>query len=387
MTLVDKSYLGWPFFEARHRALAGQLAAWAEANLGDIDHTDADLACRKLVEQLGEAGWLNLTAPDDDGSTLDVRSLALARETLARHDGLADFSFAMQGLGAGPISLFGNPAQRAAWLPKTRAGTAIAAFALTEAASGSDVANIALTARRDGETYVVDGEKTWISNGGIAAVYVVFARTGEAPGARGISAFIVEGDNPGLSVAERLPVIAPHPLARLRFQDCRVPASALIGQPGEGFKIAMATLDVFRTTVGAAALGFARRALAETVQRARHRQLFGSALSELQMVQGHIADMALEIDAAALLVYRAAWMKDRGAARISREASMAKLYATEAAQRVIDTAVQLHGGDGVRVGHAVETLYREIRALRIYEGASDVQKIVIARAVLSESPP
>ena len=383
--MPDKSYLHWPFFEARHRALAGKLDAWAAANLAEIDHDDTDAACRRLVERLGEAGWLALTAPDEDGSPLDVRSLALARETLARHDGLADFSFAMQGLGAGPISLFGSSEQRAAWLPRTRAGTAIAAFALTEPASGSDVANITLAARRDGDAYVLGGEKTWISNGGIADFYVVFARTGEADGARGLSAFIVEGGNPGLTVAERLKVIAPHPLARLRFDNCRVPASAMIGKPGEGFKIAMATLDVFRTTVGAAALGFARRALSATAKRVTTRKLSGSAMAELQMVQGHVADMALEIDAAALLVYRAAWTKDQGAARVSREAAMAKLYATEAAQRVIDAAVQLHGGDGVRSGHPVETLYRDIRALRIYEGASDVQKIIIARAALSEA--
>ena len=382
--MVDKSFLNWPFFEARHRTLAGQLEAWAAENLGTIDHHDTDAACRTLVTRLGEAGWLQLTAPDEDGGRIDVRSLALTRETLARHDGLADFSFAMQGLGAGPISLFGNAAQRAAWLPRTRAGTAIAAFALTEPASGSDVANIATNARRDGDGYVIDGEKTWISNGGIADLYVVFARTGEAAGARGLSAFIVEGDNPGLAIAERIAVIAPHPLARLRFENCRVPADALIGKPGEGFKIAMATLDVFRTTVGAAALGFARRALAETTKRLTERKLFGAPMAELQMVQGHLADMALEIDAAALLVYRAAWTKDSGVARITREAAMAKLYATEAAQRVIDAAVQMHGGDGVRSGHPVETLYREIRALRIYEGASDVQKIIIARAVLSE---
>jgi acyl-CoA dehydrogenase len=385
--MTDKSYLGWPFFEARHRALAAELAAWAAANVAEIDRNDTDAACRMLVERLGEAGWLNLTAPDEEGGRLDVRSLALAREILARHDGLADFSFAMQGLGAGPISLFGSAAQRAAWLPKTRAGTAIPAFALTEPASGSDVANIAMTARRDGDAYVLDGEKTWISNGGIADLYVVFARTGEAPGARGLSAFMVEGGNPGLSVAERIPVIAPHPLAKLRFENCRVPANAIIGKPGEGFKIAMATLDVFRTAVGAAALGFARRALAESLKRVAQRELFGAPMAELQMVQGHLADMALDIDAAALLVYRAAWTKDQGAARVSREASMAKLYATEAAQRVIDTAVQLHGGAGVRSGHPVETLYREIRSLRIYEGASDVQKIIIARAVLSESAP
>jgi acyl-CoA dehydrogenase len=382
--MCDTSFLNWPFFEARHRALAGKLEAWAVANIGDVDHRDTDAACRALVARLGEAGWLKLTAPGDDLEGLDVRSLALCRETLARHSGLADFSFAMQGLGAGPISLFGSDAQRAAWLPRTRAGKAIAAFALTEPASGSDVANIATVARRDGGGYVIDGEKTWISNGGIADLYIVVARTGEAPGARGLSAFIVEGSNPGLTVAERIPVIAPHPLARLQFKNCRVPADALIGKPGEGFKIAMATLDVFRTTVGAAALGFARRALFEAAKRATSRELFGAPLAELQMVQGHLADMALEIDAAALLVYRAAWLKDSGAARITREAAMAKLYATEAAQRVIDAAVQLHGGDGVRSGHPVEVLYREIRALRIYEGASDVQKIIIARSVLSE---
>lgn len=382
--MYDTSFLNWPFFEARHRALAEKLDTWAASRLGHIDHHDTDAACRKLVKQLGEGGWLKLTAPGAGNDRLDVRSLALCRETLARYSGLADFSFAMQGLGGGPISLFGNDAQRAAWLPKTRTGEAIAAFALTEPASGSDVANIATTARRDGESYVLDGEKTWISNGGIADFYVVFARTGEAPGARGLSAFIVEGGNPGLAVAERIAVIAPHPLARLQFKNCRVGADMMIGTPGDGFKIAMATLDVFRTTVGAAALGFARRALAETGKRAVSRELFGAPLSDLQMVQGHLADMALEIDAAALLVYRAAWAKDSGAARVTREAAMAKLYATEAAQRVIDAAVQLHGGDGVRSGHPVETLYREIRALRIYEGASDVQKIIIARSVLSE---
>jgi acyl-CoA dehydrogenase len=381
----DASFLNWPFFEARHRALAGELAAWAAANVADIDHHDTDGACRELVAKLGEGGWLQLTAPGEGNERLDVRSLALVRETLASHDGLADFAFAMQGLGAGPISFFGNEAQRAAWLPKTRAGKAIAAFALTEPASGSDVAKTATAARRDGAHYVLDGEKTWISNGGIADFYVVFARTGEAPGARGLTAFIVESGNPGLTVAERIPVIAPHPLARLRFENCRVPADAVIGKLGEGFKIAMATLDVFRTTVGAAALGFARRALAEAATRVRQRELFGAPMTELQMVQGHLADMAVELDAAALLVYRAAWTKDQGAARITCEAAMAKLYATEVAQRIIDAAVQLHGGDGVRSGHPVETLYREIRALRIYEGASDVQKVIIARAILSEN--
>lgn len=381
--MADKSFLHWPFFGDTHRDYAAKIDAWAQANLQAVDHHDVDAACRKLVKALGQGGFLMHTAPASEADKLDVRTLALSRETLARYSGLADFAFAMQGLGAGPISLFGSAEQRAAWLPKTRAGEAIAAFALSEAASGSDVANITTSAKRDGDAYVIDGEKTWISNGGIADLYVVFARTGEAPGAKGLSAFIVEGSNPGLSIAERLEVIAPHPLARIAFKNCRVPASALIGKPGDGFRIAMATLDVFRTTVGAAALGFARRALDETVKRAGSRQLFGAPLGELQMVQGHIADMALDIDAAALLVYRAAWTKDMGAARVSREAAMAKLYATESAQRVIDAAVQIHGGDGVRSGHPVETLYREIRALRIYEGASDVQKIIISRAVTS----
>ncbi|MGC2052214.1 MAG: acyl-CoA dehydrogenase family protein [Pseudolabrys sp.] len=382
--MSDKSFLHWPFFEPRHRELAERLEAWSAQNLSGIDHHDTDQTCRSLVAALGRDGWLKFTAPGEgDAERIDVRTLALIRETLARHAGLADFAFAMQGLGAGPLSLFGNAEQREAWLPKTRSGKAIAAFALSEPASGSDVAKIATVASRDGANFVLDGEKTWISNGGIADFYIVFARTGEAPGARGLSTFVIGADNPGLTIAERLNVIAPHPLARLRFEACRVPASALVGRAGDGFKIAMATLDVFRTSVGAAALGFARRALDETLKRATDRHLFGAPLADLQMVQGHIADMALEIDAAALLIYRAAWAKDMGAARVTREAAMAKLFATEAAQRVIDTAVQIHGGDGVRSGHPVETLYREIRALRIYEGASDVQKIVIARSVLS----
>jgi len=384
--MLDRSFLHWPFFEDRHRGLAEKLEAWAGQHCAHVDHQDVDAACRGLVKQLGRDGWLKYTAPGDEPSEkIDVRTLALIRETLARHSGLADFAFAMQGLGAGPISLFGNAAQKAHWLPRTRNGAAIAAFALSEPASGSDVANISTAARRDGNGYVLDGEKTWISNGGIADLYIVFARTGEAPGAKGLSAFIVRGDNPGLSVAERIETIAPHPLARLAFKNCRVDAADLVGTSGDGFKIAMATLDVFRTSVGAAALGFARRALAETLRRAKSRELFGAPLSELQMVQGHIADMALEIDAAALLVYRAAWTKDVGASRVTREAAMAKLYATEAAQRVIDAAVQIHGGDGVRAGHPVETLYREIRALRIYEGASDVQKVIIARSALSSA--
>ena len=380
----DRTFLDWPFFEAPHRALARDLETWAKAHLAHVDHANIDDACRGLVRTLGDGGWLKHSAPDpaDAAARLDVRSLALIRETLARHDGLADFAFAMQGLGAGPISLFGSAQQKQEWLPKTRTGRAISAFALSEPASGSDVANLATTARRDGGGYVLDGEKTWISNGGIADVYAVFART--APGgAKGLSAFIVPANTPGLTIAERLHVIAPHPLARLRFDKCRVPLSAVIGQDGDGFRIAMGTLDVFRATVGAAALGFARKAFGLSLRRAQSRELFGAPMAELQMVQGHLADMALRIDAAALLVYRAAWTKDQGAPRVSREAAMAKLYATDAAQEVIDTAVQIHGGDGVRSGHPVEVLYRDIRALRIYEGASDVQKVIIARAALS----
>jgi acyl-CoA dehydrogenase len=378
--MADRSFLGWPFFEDRHRDLAGRLDAWCAKNL-PVAHGDIDQACRDLVRQLGREGWLEPTAPAE-GTPLDVRALCLSREILARHDGLADFAFAMQGLGTGAISLFGSPEQRQ-WLARTRAGEAIAAFALSEPRSGSDVAGIDMTGASSGGGFVLDGEKTWISNGGIADFYVVFARTGEAPGARGISAFLVPADTRGLTVTERLEVIAPHPLARLAFEDVRLPAEARIGGPGEGFRIAMSVLDVFRSTVGAAALGFARRALDESVARVADRILFGAPMAELQMVQGHIADMALDVDAAALLVYRAAWAKDSGAARVTREASMAKLFATDRAQQVIDRAVQLHGGDGVRSGHVVERLYREIRALRIYEGASDVQKVIIARQVLS----
>jgi acyl-CoA dehydrogenase len=345
----DTSFLDWPFFDAKHRALHRELDAWCASHLAHVDHGDVDAACRKLVRDLGDAGWLKHSAPDP------------------------------AAVGA---KLFGSPAQKAAWLPKTRTGRAISAFALTEPASGSDVANLTTTARRDGNSYVIDGEKTWISNGGIADVYVVFARTAQG-GAKGLSAFIVPADAPGLEVAERLHVMAPHPLARLRFNSCRVPADAIIGGEGEGFRIAMGNLDVFRSTVGGAALGFARKALGLSLKRTQERQLFGAPLSDLQMVQGHLADMALRVDASALLVYRAAWTKDQGAPRVSREAAMAKLYATDAAQEVIDAAVQIHGGEGVRSGHPVEVLYRDIRALRIYEGASDVQKVIIARAALA----
>lgn len=379
--MADRTFLNWPFFEDRHRTLAADLDAWAAETVSGIDHSDTDAACRALVAALGKGGWAQHSGAPA-GETLDVRSLCLIRETLARHDGLADFAFAMQGLGTGAISLFGNEAQQAEWLPLTRSGQAISAFALTEPQSGSDVANSTMTATLDGDEYVLNGEKTWISNGGIADVYTLFARTGEGPGAKGLSAFIVPAGLPGFEVVERQQVIAPHPLATLRFTECRIPASAMIGGPGQGFRIAMSVLDVFRSTVAAAALGFARRALDEALSRVTSRQVQGAPLFDLQMVQGHIADMALDVDAAALLVYRAAWTKDSGAPRVTREAAMAKLFATDQAQQVIDKAVQLHGGDGVRSGETVEKLYREIRALRIYEGASDVQRVVIARQAL-----
>lgn len=377
--MSDQSFLDWPFFEERHRVLANDIETWCIQNL-PVAHLDVDNACRKLVAALGEASFLRHTGASET-EVLDVRSLCIIRETLARHDGLADFAFAMQGLGMGAISLFGSSEQRQ-WLEMTRRGKAIAAFALSEVKSGSDVANIATQARLVGDDYVIDGEKTWISNGGIADVYVVFARTAEGPGARGLSAFLVPADAPGLEISERIEVIAPHPLARIKFNAMRIPQSSRIGNAGAGFKIAMSVLDVFRSTVGAAALGFARRALDESIMRANSRILFDAPLANLQMVQGHIADMALGVDAAALLVYRAAWVKDNGAPRVTREAAMAKLYATDIAQEIIDKAVQIHGGDGVRKGSIVEQLYREIRALRIYEGASDVQKVVIARQTL-----
>ncbi|RUR58022.1 acyl-CoA dehydrogenase family protein [Vreelandella populi] len=376
--MSDTQFLDWPFFEDRHRELSARLETWCNAEL-PREHADVDATCIQLVRDLGKAGFLKGTA----GEHIDVRSLCLTRETLARHDGLADFAFAMQGLGTGAISLFGSDEQKQ-WLDKTRRGEALSAFALSEPRSGSDVAQLDTTAKREGDGYRLNGEKTWISNGGIADIYTVFARTGEGPGAKGLSAFLVPATTPGLEILERLETVAPHPLARLGFNDMFLPESALIGQPGQGFRIAMAVLDVFRSTVGAAALGFARRALDESLSRSRSRELFGASLSDLQMVQGHLADMALNVDAAALLVYRAAWTKDQGAERVTREAAMAKLFATDKAQEVIDQAVQLHGGDGVRKGHIIESLYREIRALRIYEGASDVQKVVIARSLLAE---
>ena len=382
--------LDWPWFTDDHRRYAAKLARWAEQTLAGLPHDDVDQACRTRVRLLGEAGFLKPAVPKEYGGlreALDVRTLCLSREILGFHDGLADFAFAMQGLGTGAITLFGSESLKRRYLPLVATGNTIAAFALSEPEAGSDVAALAMTARPDGNGHVrLSGSKTWISNGGIANVYVVFARTGEGPGAKGLSAFVVDADAPGFSVAERIEVIAPHPLATLAFNEVRVPVENRLGRPGEGFKVAMATLDIFRSTVGAAALGFARRALAETVQRAATRKLFGAPLAELQLTQAAIADSATEVDAAALLVYRAAWTKDTGAARVTREAAIAKMYATEAAQRVIDRDVQIFGGLGVTKGVKVEELYREIRALRIYEGATEVQKLVIARETLKQHP-
>jgi acyl-CoA dehydrogenase len=381
------SHLAWPFFDERHRQFGPALAEWANREVGQhIDHANVDRSCRSLVRALGEAGWLKAVVPAAYGGLsekLDVRTLCIARESLAWYDSLADFAFAMQGLGTGSISFFGSDETKAKYLPPVRDGRHIAAFALSEPEAGSDVSALATTATKDGPEHVrIDGIKTWISNGGIADHYVVFARTGEAPGAKGLSSFIVDADTPGLEIAGRINVIAPHPLATVRFTGCRVPLANRLGGAGEGFKVAMATLDSFRSTVAAAALGLARRAFDEMIERAATRNLYGAPLADLQLTQAALADSAIDIDAAALLVYRAAWEKDRGAARITREASTAKAFATEMAQRVIDRAVQLFGGDGVRVGVKVEALYREIRALRIYEGATEVQKIIVARELM-----
>jgi acyl-CoA dehydrogenase len=385
--MADTNYLKWPFLEPRHRELALALDAWAAENIEQDHGADVDATCRALVRQLGEAGWLRHavggTAFGGAGEAIDTRALCLIRETLARHSGLADFAFAMQGLGSGAISLFGSAANRERYLPKVARGEAIAAFALSEPDAGSDVAAMQCAARLDGDGYVLDGEKTWISNGGIADFYVLFARTGEAPGARGISAFIVDAGLPGFEIAERIDTIAPHPLARLRFTNCRVPAANRLGAAGQGFKVAMATLDIFRTSVAAAALGFARRALDEALARAASRKMFGKTLADFQLTQARLAQMATGIDAAALLTYRAAWQRDQGE-RVTREAAMAKLTATETAQQVIDAALQMFGGLGVVSGQPVERLYREIRALRIYEGATEVQQLIIARELLND---
>ncbi|MFC5496898.1 acyl-CoA dehydrogenase family protein [Caenimonas terrae] len=400
----DTTFLDWPFFEQRHRDLARGLDAWAAQNIPQKHGPDVDAECRALVKSLGAAGWLNhavgtpvtvrpelvegpargLRQTQPERSEIDTRSICLIRETLARHSGLADFAFAMQGLGSGAISLQGTPAQKERYLGNVARGEAIAAFALSEPEAGSDVAAMQCSARIEGEHAVLDGEKTWISNGGIADFYVVFARSGEAPGARGISAFIVDAGTPGFEIAERIEVIAPHPLAKLRFTGCRVPLSQRIGAAGEGFKVAMRTLDVFRTSVAAAALGFARHAMDEALRRATTRRMFNQRLGDFQLTQASLAQMATTIDSSALLVYRAAWQRDQGR-NVTKEAAMAKLAATEGAQRVIDAAVQIFGGQGVVSGEPVEMLYREIRALRIYEGATEVQQLIIGRELLKSA--
>ncbi len=381
--MADTTYLDWPFFEARHRELAQAVDAWAAQNISQDHGHDVDAECRALVKALGAGGWLR-HAVGESAQAMDARAICLIRETLARHSGLADFAFAMQGLGSGAISLHGTPEQRERYLSRVARGEAISAFALSEPDAGSDVAAMQCSARQDADHYVLDGEKTWISNGGIADFYVVFARTGEAPGARGISAFIVEAGAPGFEIAERIEVIAPHPLARLRFTGCRVPAAQRVGAAGEGFKVAMRTLDVFRTSVAAAALGFARRALDEALARATTRRMFNGVLADFQLTQAKLAQMATAIDSAALLTYRAAWRRDRGEP-VTKDAAMAKLTATENAQQVIDAAVQMFGGLGVVSGQPVERLYREIRALRIYEGATEVQQLIIGRELLREA--
>ncbi|VVE36577.1 acyl-CoA dehydrogenase [Pandoraea communis] len=384
----NADFLAWPFFDDAHRRLGTELDAWCSRELKVDHHADTDATCVSLVRQLGRAGWLRYCVPASHGGALDKldsRALCVLRETLARHDGLADFAFAMQGLGSGAITLAGSESLKQRYLPRVASGEAIAAFALSEPNAGSDVAAMACSATPDGGDYVLNGEKTWISNGGIADFYCVFVRTGEAPGARGISAFVVDANTPGLTIAERIDVSAPHPLARLKFENCRVPASQRLGEAGQGFKVAMMTLDIFRASVAAAALGFARRALDEGLARAKSREMFGQTLADFQITQAALGEMATSVDAAALLTYRAAWQRDVQGQRTTREAAMAKMYATESAQQVIDRALQMFGGAGVVSGAIVERLYREIRSLRIYEGATEVQKLIIARELLKDA--
>ena len=384
--MADTTYLDWPFLDDSHRQLAHELETWAAQNISHPQPTHADEQCKTLVQQLGQAGWLQYAVANPAlPASIDTRAICIIRETLARHNGLADFAFAMQGLGSGAISLQGSPEQKEKYLGKVAKGQAIAAFALSEPDAGSDVAAMACTATlsEDGNTYVLNGEKTWISNGGIADFYVVFARTGEAPGAKGISAFIVDAQSPGFEIAERIDVIAPHPLARLKFNQCRIDASQRIGASGDGFKIAMRPLDVFRTSVAAAALGFARLALDQALQRASTRKMMKGVLADFQLTQAKLAQMATAIDSAALLTYRAAWMRDLGQ-NVTKEAAMAKMTATENAQQVIDAAVQIWGGMGVVSEVPVERLYREIRSLRIYEGATEVQQLIIARELIRQ---
>jgi acyl-CoA dehydrogenase len=380
--MTERSHLAWPFFDDTHRAFHAEVHAWCERELPAIRALpDVDARCRALVAAMGRGGLLARAFPAHPTPRVDVRAACIAREALAQEWGLADFAFAIQGLGAGPIALFGSPALRASHAARAAAGEAIPAFAISEAAAGSDLGAVATTARRDGSHYVVDGEKMWISNAGLADFYVVFARTGEGSGGKGLSAFVVDADTAGLTTT-RIEIISPHPLGRVRLEACRVPASRMVGEPGRGMAVALGTLDVFRATVGAAALGFARRALAEALSHATGHRAFGSALAELQLIQEKLAVMATTIDSSALLVYRAAWTRDECDGRVTREAAMAKYAATEGAQQVIDDAVQILGARGVVAGSILEELYREIRPLRIYEGTSEIQKLVIARTLL-----
>lgn len=382
--MATSNHLDWPFFEPPHRLLAREARAWCERELDPIRAIEGvDDQSRSLVTAMGSAGFLRHAIATKEGASIDVRAACLLRETFAAAWGLADFALAMQGLGCGPISVFGSAAQRERYAAPAASGRAIAAFAISEVNAGSDVGAMEMRARRDGSGYVLDGEKTWISNAGLADFYVVFARTADAA-TRHISAFIVDADNPGLEVVERIEVTSPHPLGRLRFSGCRVGEDARIGEEGRGMAVALGTLDLFRPSVGAAALGFARRALSEARRHAIERRAFGATLADLDGVRQKLGQMAMAIDASALLVYRAAWMKDTTGARIPSESAMAKSFATESAQRVIDDAVQILGARGVVSGSIVEELYREIRPLRIYEGATEIQHLIIARELLSD---
>lgn len=384
------THLEWPFFDNTHRSMAQALELWClEQELSSLDDTDVYAACRDLVRLMGAHGWLRYAVPAGENGrlggarpTLESRSLCLIREILGRHHTLADFAFAMQGLGSGAISLGGSDALQQRYLPAVAKGERIAAFALSEPEAGSDVAALNCMAHTDGNDYVLNGHKTWISNGGLADFYCVFVRTDPDAGSRGITAFVVDADTPGLVVEERIEVMSPHPLALLRFDQCRVPASNMLGELNQGFKLAMRTLDVFRTSVAAAALGFSRRALAAGLAHARNRQMFGQALADFQLTQAAFGDIAAAIDQSALLTYRAAWVRDVAGRAPTSETAMAKMVATESAQAVIDRVLQMFGGQGVVSGTAIERLYRDIRALRIYEGATEVQKLIIARGLL-----
>mgnify|MGYP003582414873 CR=1 FL=1 len=387
-----KLWLEWPFFDDTHRVLAEDLDAWCQVNLRQIDHDNVYASCRELVGELGNSGWLAYCVPAGQNSELggrypaiDSRSLCIVRETLARYDALADFAFAMQGLGSGAISLGGTYAVKKKYLPKVASGLAIAAFALSEPDAGSDVAALACSATRDGDHFVLNGKKTWISNGGLADFYCVFVRTDANSGSRGISAFVVEAGMPGFEIEEKIQVMSPHPLATLRFDNCRVKASQMLGELNQGFKLAMRTLDVFRCSVAAAALGFARRALAEGLNHAQNRKMFGQVLSDFQLTQAAFGEIATEIDQSALLTYRAAWARDVTGRSTTQETAMAKMASTESAQRIIDRVLQMFGGQGVVSNSPIERLYRDIRALRIYEGATEVQKLIIAREVLKNA--